>query len=138
MNKGIILLLMAVSLLLSCTGTREVVLYKTQGFIDENTFRITLVCYAPESKDRQQVIRTAERFMARRMLEEVRSQYMGIDPVPSERAIEKGLTAIWPDIIKDARIVKEIADPDGSLIYVYEVSQPGLKQKVLGLDFEWE
>jgi len=141
-KKSLLVLIAAVSIaafVSSCGGTTDKIVkgktYKTEGWVDDNTFRVTaLGAPNPEAKGmvkRKTQAREAALIMAqKRVIEKmIGAELKGASAVKDGESAGVVVTKEFQGMVKGGTIVEETFDEDDNCEVVYELQSRGLKKK---------
>ena len=142
MKKIVISMISLLCVITACAGSSVIKPYQPQGFADENTLRLLLTLKSKPDKvnsgeTKAKMLKEAERNLRLFLVDYYAGINAGADPGPSAQAVDKAVREIIPDITKKADIVSIVSDPDGMMIYVYEIKHAGLKKQIHNLKFDW-
>jgi hypothetical protein len=139
--KSLLALMVSATLMVSLTncGSGDSMIkgktYKTEGWVDDNTFRVTaLGAPAPDAKGmvkRKTQAREAAIIMAqKRVLEKmIGVQLKGASAVKDGESAGVVVTKEFEGMVKGGSVIEETFDEDDNCQVVYEVNGRGLKKK---------
>lgn len=141
LNKRIFVLISAILagvFIVSCESTDSMIkgkTYKTEGWIDDNTFRVTaLGAPSPDAKGmvkRKTQARESAIIMAqKRVLEKmIGAELKGASAVKDGESAGVVVTKEFSGMVKGGSVIEETYDEDDNCQVVYEVTGRGLKKR---------